>query len=162
MAISFLTSRELQVIRSFICNTKVLLWSKSKTWNELKFGIWTFFCQCSPSTRAEMTCIPQHKTWQMNLLWLMGSPSSRAEMPWLPVHKTWQINLLWPMNPQHQRRDALNTSTHNLADEPTLAWWTPLVPEQRCLEYQYTILCRWTDFAQWTPQGNRAEMPSHC
>ena len=23
-----------------------------------------------PSTRAEMTCIPVHKMWQMNLLWL--------------------------------------------------------------------------------------------
>ena len=38
-----------------------------------------------------------------------------------------------------------------------LGRWTyfgqiPLVPEQRCLEYQYTKLGRWTYFGQWTPQ----------
>ena len=40
-----------------------------------------------PSTRTEMTCIPLHKTWQMNLLWLMD-PSTRAEMTCIPLHKT--------------------------------------------------------------------------
>ena len=74
-----------------------------------------------PSTRAEMTCIPLHKTWQMNLLWQMDPPrksridalntatpnladepslandppSTRAEMTCIPVHKMWQMNLLW-------------------------------------------------------------------
>ena len=28
-----------------------------------------------------------------------GPPSSRAEMPWIPEHKTWQMNLLWLMDP---------------------------------------------------------------
>ena len=78
-----------------------------------------------PSTRAEMPWIPVHKTWQMNLLWLMDLPGTRAEIPWIPVHKTWQMNLLWLMD--------------------------PLVPEQRCLAYQYTKLGRWTYFGQWTP-----------
>ena len=63
--------------------------------------------------------------WQMNLLWPMDPPGTRAEIPWIPVHKTWQMNLLWPMDP-------------------------PL-PQQRCLEYQYTILGRWTYFGWWTP-----------
>ena len=76
-------------------------------------------------TRAEMTWIPVHKTWQMNLLCLMDLPGTRAEVPWIPVHKTWQMNLLWLMD--------------------------PLVPEQRCLEYQYTKLGRWTYFGHWTP-----------
>ena len=36
-----------------------------------KLGRWTYFGQWAPGTRAEMACIPLHKTWQMNLLWLM-------------------------------------------------------------------------------------------
>ena len=144
-----------------------------------KLGRWTYFGQLTPpSTRAEMPWIPVHETWQMNLLWPMYPPGTRAEMPWIPVHKTWQMNLLWPMYPPGTRsRDALNTSTQNVADEPTLANgphstraempWIPVqktwqinllwpmdppVPEQRCLEYQYTILSRWTYFGQWTPK----------
>ena len=101
-----------------------------------------------PSTRAEMTCLPLHKTWQINLLWpldplgikhrflntatqnLVDEPSlandppgTRAEIPCIPVHKTWQMNLLWPMDPppQYQSRDAMNNSTQHMADEPTLA-----------------------------------------
>ena len=147
-----------------------------------KLGRWTYFGWWMPHTRAEMTFIPLHKTWQMNLLWLMdppyqsrdalhttthsladeptladAPPSTRAEMPWIPLHKTWQMNLLWPMDPQYQSRDALNTSTQNLADEPTLAD-APPVPEQRCIEYQYTKRGRWTYFGQRTPLGTRAEM----
>ena len=51
----------------------------------------------------------------------MDPPGTSAEMPCIPVHTTWQMNLLWPMDPLYQTRDAMNTSTHNLADEPTLA-----------------------------------------
>ena len=29
-----------------------------------------------------------------------GPPHARAEMSWIPVHKTWQMNLFWPMDPQ--------------------------------------------------------------
>ena len=53
----------------------------------------------------------------------------------------WQMNLCLLMAPQDQFRDALNTCTQNLADEPTLADGPP-VPEQRCLAYQYTKLGR--------------------
>ena len=86
---------------------------------------------------------PQDQIWQMNLLWPVDplgpeqrcleyqytkpgrwtyfgqwTPlGTRAEMPWIPVHKTWQMNLLWLMDPS--------------------------VPEQTCLEYQYTQLGRW-------------------
>ena len=49
-----------------------------------------------------------------------GPPRTRAEMTCIPLHKTWQMNLLWPMEPP--------------------------VPEQRCLEYQYTKLGRGTYF----------------
>ena len=57
-----------------------------------------------------------------------GPPSTRAEMPCIPVHKTWQMNLLWPIDPQYQSRDAWHISTQNLTDEPTLAN-VPPVPE---------------------------------
>ena len=79
----------------------------------------------TPSTRAEMTCIPLHKTWQMNLLWPVDPPGTRAEMTCIPLHKTWQMNLLWLMDPQHQSRDDLHTTTQNLADEPTFGQWNP-------------------------------------
>ena len=84
----------------------------------------------------------------MNLLWPMDPPVTREEMPCIPVHTTWQMTLLWPgvqiwqmnlhllMTPQYQSRDALTTSTHNLADDPTLADGPP-IPKQRCLAYQY-------------------------
>ena len=74
-----------------------------------------------------MTCMPLHKTWQMNLFWPMDPLGTRAEMPCIPVHKTWQMNLSsgqW--TPQkYQSRDALHTSTQNLADEPILANGSP-------------------------------------
>ena len=62
---------------------KGLLWSKSKTWNELIFGRQTFFC-CWPhhSTRAEMTCMPLHKPWQMNLLWPMDPHRYQSRDDW--------------------------------------------------------------------------------
>ena len=60
-----------------------------------KLGRQTYFGQWTPcSTRAEMTCIPLHKTWQTNLLWPMDPPGTRAEITCIPLHKTWQMNLL--------------------------------------------------------------------
>ena len=157
----------------------------------------------TPGTRAEMPCIPVHTTWQMNLLWPMDPPVPEQRCLEYQYTKFGSMNLLWPMEPlvpeqrclayqytqlgrwtyfgqwtpQYQSRDALNTSTQNLADEPTLANGTPgtraempcipahttwqmnllwpmdpPVPEQRCLEYQYTKLGRWTYFGQWPPQ----------
>ena len=89
-----------------------------------KLGRWIYIGQWTPPVPEEMTSIPLHKSWQMNLLWPMdppyqrrddlhtttqnladesmlanGPPSTRAEMPWIPVHKTWHMNLLWPMDP---------------------------------------------------------------
>ena len=52
-----------------------------------KPGRWTYFGQwTAPITRVEMTCIPLHKTWQMNLLWLMNLPPVLAtEMTCIPL-----------------------------------------------------------------------------
>ena len=191
----------------------------------------------SHSTRGEMTCIPLHKTWQMNLCWPMDPPahyqsrdalntstqnladeptladrhpSTRGEMTCIPLHKTWQMNLCWPMDPptvpekrwlayhytklgrqtyigqwtpQYQKRDDLHTTTQNLADEPTLAhgpshstrgvmtciplhktqqmnlhWlMDPPVPEERWLSYLYTKLGRRTYVGQWTPWYQRRD-----
>ena len=73
-----------------------------------------------PSTRAEMTCIPLHKT-QMNLFWPMDPPV--PEHRWLAYHYTklgrWTYFGQW--TPQYQSRDDLHTTTQNLADEHTLA-----------------------------------------
>ena len=30
-----------------------------------------------------------------------GSPSTRAEMTCIPLHKTWQMDLFWPKDPQY-------------------------------------------------------------
>ena len=142
-----------------------------------KLGRWTFFGQWPPSTRAEMTCIPLHKTWQMNLLWQMDPlvPEQRClEYQYTKLGR-WTYFGQWTP-PCYQSRDALNTSTPNLADEPTLADGCPRksridtlntatpnladepslandppVPEQRWLAYHYTKLGRWTYFGRWTP-----------
>ena len=107
-----------------------LLWPKNpippgyKRRNALDTNIWnfsdkTYFAQWKPqNTRAKMTCILLHKTWQMNLLWPMEPPNTRAKMTCILLHKTCQMNLLWPM------------------DLPRT--------EQRCLAYQYTKLGRLT------------------
>ena len=79
-----------------------------------------------PSTRAEMTCIPLHQTWQMNLLWSMNPPV--PEQRWLAYHYT------------------------KLGRWTYFGQWTPPVPEQRWLAYHYTKLGRWTYFGQWSPQ----------
>ena len=138
-----------------------------------------------PGTIAEMTCIPVHKTWQMNLLWPMdthphpsstrvtlemntnladqpssinGPPGKRAEITCIPFHKTWQINVLWLMDPtRDQSSDALITTTQNLADYPPLANGLPWVPKPRWPAYHHTKLGRWTYFGQWTPWYQRRE-----
>ena len=73
-------------------------------------------------------------------------------MPWIPLHQTWQTNLLWLMDSSSQSRiDALNTTTPNLADKPTLASGPPQSIKNGCLVYQFTKLGRWTYFGWWTP-----------
>ena len=58
------------------------------------------------------------------------------------------------MDPHSELRiDTLNTATPNLADEPTLADGTPQWIENKCFEYQYTKLGRWTYFGRWTPNN---------
>ena len=120
---------------------KDLLWSKGKTWNELKFGRWTFFCWWTPHLFGrwificQWTPSPTSKTstWQTNLLWPMDTPDT-AEMPWMPVHNTWWTNTLCQMDP-------------------------PVI-EQRCLEYWYTQLGRQTTLADGPPTWWMAI--SHC
>ena len=52
----------------------------------------------------------------------MDTPGNRAEMPCIPVHKNWQTNLLWLMDPPSESTiDALNTTAPNLAKVHTLA-----------------------------------------
>ena len=139
-----------------------------------------------PSTRGEMTCIPLHKTQQMNLHWPMDPPTVPEER-WLAYHYTklgrWTYVGQWTL-PRYQKRDDLHTTTQNLADEPTLAngppstrkemtciwlhktWqmnlhWPmdpPTVPEERWLAYHYTKLGRWTYVGQWTlPQYQKRD-----
>ena len=50
-----------------------------------------------------------------------GPPSNRAEMTCIPLHKTWQINLLLLIDPPVLVARWLHTTTQNLADGPTLA-----------------------------------------
>ena len=57
---------------------------------------------------------------------------------------------------------ALNTSTQNLADELTLADGLPQVIKNRCLEYHYTKLGRWTYFGQWTLQVIANKCLEYC
>ena len=87
---------------------------------------WTFFCQWPhPSTTAEMTCMSLHKTWQMNLLWPRDPP---PPVPEQRCHEyqykklgRWTYFGQWTPSPHYQSSDAMNTSTQNLADEPSLA-----------------------------------------
>ena len=139
-------------------------------------GRWTYFGQWTPQhqSRDDLHTTTQNLTDEPTLA--IGPPCTRAEMTCIPLHKTWQMNLFWPMDPQHQSRDDLHTTTQNLTDEPTLAngppctraemtciplhktWQMNLLwpmdlpaPEQRCLAYHCTKLGRWTYFGWWTP-----------
>ena len=124
-----------------------------------------------------MPWILVHNTWQTNLLWQMdpphqsridalntgtqylvdefayadGPPGNRAEMPWILVHNTWQTNLLWQMNPQGIEQRCLEYQDTILGRQTCFGRWTPPSIENRCLEYQYTILGRQTCFGRWTP-----------
>ena len=53
----------------------------------------------------------------------MTPPLPEQRSTCIPLHKTCQMNLLWPMDlhPHYQSRDDLHTTTQNLADEPILA-----------------------------------------
>ena len=113
-----------------------------------------------PGTRAEMTCIPLHKTWADEPTLADGQYQSKDDL-----HSTTQNlaeELTLAMN-CHHFRDDLHTTTQNLADEPTLAEQNMFeslesgflsflqlqksllvnrVIKNRCLEYCYTKLGR--------------------
>ena len=94
----------------------------------------------------------------------------------------WQMNLLSPMDPQHllarlvlgrwtffcqwtphyKSTDALNTSAHNLADEPTLANGLLQYQSRDALNTSTQYFADEPTLPNGPPKGNRAEMPSHC
>ena len=123
--------------------------------------------------------------WQMNLLQPMDAPVPQQRCLEYQYTKLGRWTYFGWWTTHYQSRDALNTSTQNLADEPTMAngppstraqmpcipvnttWqmnllWPmdPLSPvsEQRWLAYHYTKLGRWTYFG-WT-QWQRFESSS--
>ena len=153
-----------------------------------KVGRWNYFGQGTPQYQSRDVLHNSTHNLADETTLADGPPSTRAEMPWIPVQKIWQMNLLWPMDSSwSQSRDALNTSTQNLADEPTLANGPPIsraemtcIPlhktwqmnllwpvdppgiEHRCLEYCYTKLCRQTYFCWGTPQEIKNRCLEYC
>ena len=106
-------------------------------------GRWTYLGQWNPSTRAEMTCIPLHKTGQVNLfclntmvkVWKLALTFSISEIPHSIFSKhifCWEISFLFFLKLQ----------------KSLLVSW---VIKNKCLEYCYSKLGRWTFFSQWTP-----------
>ena len=78
---------------------------------------------------------------------------------WIPVHKTWQMNLLWLMAPPVPEERWLAYHYTKFSRWTYVGWWTPLVPEKRWLAYHYTKLGRWTYIGKWTPlPGTIGEM----
>ena len=88
----------------------------------------------------------------MNPFWQMDPPGESR----MDVLNTTTPNLadeptLSDGPPRQSRIDALNTSTPNLADKRTLANWPPKRIKNRCLDYHYTKLGNQTYFGRWTP-----------
>ena len=96
------------------------------------FGRWTYFGQWTPSTIADMTPIPLHKTWQMNLL--------------------------WPMDPPVPKQRWLQYQYNKLGRQTYINQWNLSVLEQRWLAYHYTKPSRWIYFGKRTPPVWEAEM----
>ena len=65
----------------------------------VKFGRWTFFSQWTPIQEQRCLEYQYTKLGRWTYFGCNGTPGTRAEMPCIPVHKTWQMNLLWPVNP---------------------------------------------------------------
>ena len=119
----------------------------------------------NPSTRIEVTSIPLHKTWQMNLLWLMDPPGTRAEMPCIPLHKFGRWTYFgWT---QWQRFES--SSTHHFWDTSTafsqntslLRKWLSFIPSTRIEMTCIPLHKTWQMNLLWLmdPPGTRAEMP---
>ena len=141
-----------------------------------------------PGTRTVMTCIPLHKTWQMNLLWWMDPPAV-AEQRWLVYHYTklgrwnyfgqwtlwvpqqgwlachykklggWTYFGQWP--PRYQSRDNLHTSIENLADEPTLADEPPRYHSRDDLHTTTSNLADEPTLANGPPTSNQSRDDLH-
>ena len=135
-----------------------------------------------PGTRAMMTYIPPHNTWQMTLIWPIDCPVPEQrsleyhytkpgrwtyfgqcppqvlEQRWtcIQIHKTWQMNLLCQMDshsPWVPEKRWLEYHYTKLGRQTYFGWWTTQVPEQWWLAYHCTKLGRWTYFGQWTPSS---------
>ena len=127
-----------------------------KGYEENKTGTigWFKMCMSSVFHRKDLCEARVKPKTSSNLVNEPSSADGHPKVPeqrWLACHYTklgrWTYFGQW--TPQYQSRDALHTSTHNLADETTLADGPPLA-EQRCLENQYTQLGRWNYFG-WCP-----------
>ena len=68
------------------------------------------------------------------------------------------MNLLWPIDPLYQSRDAMNTSTQNLADEPTLANGPPLYQNRDAMNTSTQNMADKPTLANGPP-CTRAQMP---
>ena len=86
------------------------------------FG-WTQWQRFESSSTHHFWDTPQHflKTHFCLESGFLSFLSTRAEMTCIPLHKTWQMNLLWLMDPLVSEQRCLAYHYTNLADEPTLA-----------------------------------------
>ena len=84
----------------------------------------------------------------------------RCKPPWHPPETppntpTWQLQIsVWGLY--------LRGVICNIVVKADLGRWTPQGIEQRCLEYQYTKIGRWTYFGWWTPQGIKNRCLEYC
>ena len=123
-----------------------------------KLGRWTYFGQWAPQYQSRDALNTSTQNLADDPTLANGPPSTRAEMPWIPVHKTWQMNLFLANGPtKYQSRDALNTSTQTLADEPTLANGPPSTKAEMPW---IPVNTTWQINLLWPmdPQSTRAEM----
>ena len=109
------------LVRSFICNMKrPSVMQSIKLQVSSKFSRQTFFCQWTPCLLARLVLGRQ------TFLWPMPPPTTETS--------TWQTNLLWQMDPPTSKTSTWQMNLLWLMDPPSI--------ENRCLQYQYTILGR--------------------
>ena len=132
-----------------------------KTCRWTYFDRWTSCGQWTPSTRAEMTLIPLHKTWQIKLLWLMDPSGTIAEMTCMHYTKLgrWTYFGQWTPHPSSLQYQSNTWNEHKFGRWTFFCQCLPPVPEQRSLAYHCINLGRSTYFGQWNSLVTRAEMP---
>ena len=145
------------LFRSFVCNTK-----RPSVKQSIKQQVSSNLADepslaDAPHTRAEMSWIPVQKTWHMNLLWPMDPPVPEQRCLEYQNTKLGRWTYFGQWTPQYQSRDALNTSTQNLADEPTLANGPHLYQSRDALNTSTQNLADEPTLANGSP-GNRAGM----